>query len=71
MYLLTQDKNKLLEFERIEVTKSFGNYWISAYGKGNASYVTAGEYKSEEEARAEFRHIIDALNNGQMVYEVR
>lgn len=71
MYLLTQDKNKLLEFEKIELSKAFGTYSITAYGRGEMTFATVGQYKSEEEANAEFRHIVDALNNGQNVYEVR
>ena len=71
MYLLTQDKTKLIEFERVEITKIFSTYTITAYGKGNGSYETAGEYKSEEEVKAEFYRIIEALKMEQLVYEVR
>ncbi len=71
MYLLTQDKMKLLEFERVELSKAFGTYMLTAYGKGNGSFATLGEYKSEEEAKMEFQHIIEALKMGQEVYEIR
>lgn len=71
MYLFTQDKTKLLEFERIEVVKAFGTYCIRAYGKNEMSISIVGQYSSQEDANTEVRHIIDALNNGQKVYEVK
>ena len=71
MYLLSQDKKNLIEFERLEFSKAFGTYSITAHGRGDTNWVSVASYDNEEQARAEFNHIIEALKLGQIVYEVR
>lgn len=71
MYLVSQDKKCLIQFEKVEITSLFKSHTLTAYGTGNGVYATVGTYDSEEQARAELNYIIAALNNGQTVYEVR
>lgn len=71
MYLVSQDKKNIIRIERVEFSSLFKQYSIIAYGVGSAGCATVGEYKTEEQARAEMGRIIAALENGQTVYEVR
>ncbi len=71
MYLVSQDKKNIIKIERVELSSLFKQYSIIAYGAGSACCATVGEYKTEEDARAEMGRIIAALNNEQRVYEVR
>lgn len=71
MYLVSQDKKNIIRIERVELSSLFKQYSIIAYGAGSASCATVGEYKTEEDARAEMRHIIEAISAGQTVYEMR
>ncbi len=72
MYLLAQDKNNLIEFNRLEYTKLFGTHTLTAYTAGATNYACVGSYESEEQARAEFNRIMEALRSGQTtIYEVR
>ena len=71
MYLVSQDKKNIIHFERVEFSSLFKQYSIIAYGTGASVNATVGDYKTEEEARAEMNHIIEALKMGVEVYEVR
>ncbi len=71
MYLLSQNKKHLIKFEKLELSKIFGTYSITAYGSESGLYAQVGEYDNEEQAKQEFQHIMDALRQGQTVYEVR
>lgn len=71
MYLLSQNKKCLIQFEKVEVTSLFKNHSITAYGTGSSVFAEVGTYATEEQAIAEIGHIIAALNNGQTIYEVR
>lgn len=69
MYLLSQNKKILIKFEKLTLSKTFGSYYINAFGVNNMEII--GEYDNEEQAKQEFQHIMDALRQGQTVYEVR
>ncbi len=71
MYLLSQDKKCLIQFEKVEVTGMFKTYSLTAYGTGSSVWATVGTYDTEEQAKAELNHIIAALSNDMMIYEVR
>ena len=71
MYLVSQDKKCVIEFEKVEVTGLFKTYSLTAYGTGQSVWATVGTYDTEEQAKAELSHIIAALSNEQMIYEVR
>ena len=71
MYLVSQDKKSLIHFEKVEVTGMFKSYSLTAYGTGTSVWATVGTYETEEQAKAELAHIIAALGNDQLVYEVR
>ena len=71
MYLVSQDKKKIVRMEKVEYSSLFKQYTITAYGAGPSSYATVGEYDTEEQAKAEMGRIIAALHNGDAVYEVR
>ena len=71
MYLVSKDKKKLIQFEKVEVTGGFKTYCLTAYAAGNSIWAELGTYESEEHAKAELAHIIAALENGQTIYEVR
>ena len=71
MYLVSNDKKRLIQFEKVEVTGAFKSYCLTAYAAGNSVWAQVGEYDSEEQAKAELARIIAALENGQTIYEVR
>ncbi len=71
MYLVSQDKKKIVLMDKVEYSSLFKKYIITAYGTGPSSYATVGEYDTEEEVKAEMGRIIAALHNGETVYEVR
>lgn len=71
MYLVSQDKKNVIRIERVELSSIFKQYSIIAYGAGSASCATVGDYATEEQAKAEMNHIIEALKMGLDVYEVR
>lgn len=71
MYLVSQDKKCVIEFEKVEVTGLFKSYSLTAYGTGQSVWATVGTYETEEQAKTELSHIIAALSNEQMIYEVR
>ena len=71
MYLLSQNKKNLIKFEKLELRKTFGTYSITAYGIGNGTFEQVGEYTTEEQANQEFNHIMMALKQGLIVYEVQ
>ena len=71
MYLVSQDKKILIQFEKVEVAGMFKTYSINAYGTGSSVWATVGTYETEEQAKAELARIIAAVTNEQTVYEVR
>ena len=71
MYILSQDKKNLIEFERLELSKAFGTFSIIAHGICNSNFVSVASYDNEEQAKQEFHHIMDALRQGEIIYEVR
>lgn len=70
MYLVSQDKKRLIQFEKVEVTGVFKTYCLTAYADSGV-YAEVGTYQSEEQAKAELARIIATLENGQTIYEVR
>lgn len=76
MYLLTQNKETLMEFGRVVVERNLTGkkeekFVLSGWGRGVANPMVVGVYPTEEAARAELRSIVQALNMGLPVYEVR
>lgn len=71
MYLLSQNKKTLIKFEKLELSKAFGTCSIHAYGTDSGIFAQIGTYDNEEQAKQEFQHIMDALQQGQIIYEVR
>ena len=71
MYILSQDKKNLIEFERLEFSKAFGTYSIIAHGVATSNWVSVASYDNEEQAKQEFHHIMEALRQGEIIYEVR
>ena len=67
MYLVSQDKKNIIRIERVEFSSLFKQYSIIAYGAGSASCATVGNYDTEEQAKAEMNHIIEALNMGVLL----
>ena len=71
MYLVSQDKKNIIKIERVEFSSIFKQYMIMAYGAGNSTCATVGTYDTEEAAKAEMNHIIEAISTSQTVYEMR
>lgn len=77
MYIYTQDKKKIVKFQKLVVQKNtFGSanekYCIVAYTTvEDLSDGIIGYYPDESSAMNELRNIYMALNLGSSVYEVK
>ena len=67
MWILCQDGENLL---KISLVRLKGNT-IMVWQEGDTSYgITAGEYKTEEEARYVYNNIVLAIKNQEQIFEM-
>ncbi|MCI8388027.1 MAG: hypothetical protein HFE63_06120 [Clostridiales bacterium] len=75
MYLLSEDKQVLMEFERIDISKNLTakkdeKYVLVATGRTPVNQKVIAAYPDEESAKNAIIDIMIALNQGRAVYEL-
>lgn len=77
MYILSQDKSKIIKFSRIDISRNFGGkrnekFALIAWAEAakNTECTVIGIYPDEGEARVQLEHIAEALNNNMKIYEL-
>ena len=70
MYIRSQDRKELAEFNRLSVNCSNDGYYYYIYAPDVSSYHSIGDYKSKERCIAVLDEIHHSLEIGAIIFEM-